>query len=185
MNDHPEHSPAGTPLEPLISEQVLIALRRIIRAIDIQSRLLLERYGLTGPQLIVLRALVELGEASVGELARHVHLSQATATDVLSRLVKRGLVTRPRSERDRRRMLVRVTPQAEQLLGRNPTFFQERFLKKFDRLQSWEQMQILSSLQRMVAMMEAESIDATPMLTTGEIHKAEPTDAPTPGPPAR
>ena len=173
MNDDLENPPSGKRLEPLISEQVLIALRRIIRAIDIQSRLLLERYGLTGPQLIMLRSLVELGEVSVGQLARHVHLSQATATGVLSRLVKRGLVTRQRSDRDRRRMLVRVTEQAEQLLRQNPTFFQEEFLNKFDRLESWEQMQLLSSLQRMVAMMEAESIDATPMLTTGEIHTTD------------
>jgi DNA-binding MarR family transcriptional regulator len=162
---------AASPDEHLVSEQVLIAIRRIIRAIDIQSRLLLERYGLTGPQLVVLRALAERAEVSVGELARHIHLSQATTTGVLDRLEKRGLVTRQRSALDRRRMLVRATPQAEQLLQQKPTFLQEQFLRKFDKLHDWEQMQILSSLQRMVAMMEAESIDATPMLATGEIHE--------------
>ena len=160
--------PSDERQEHLVSEQVLIAIRRIVRAIDIHSRLLLDRYGLTGPQLVVLRALVGR-EQAVGELARRVHLSQATTTGVLDRLARRGLVTRRRSERDRRRTLVCATPQAEELLRQKPTFLQEEFLRKFDRLQDWEQLQLLSSLQRLVAMMEAQSIDATPILATGEI----------------
>ncbi|WP_218188142.1 hypothetical protein [Desulfosarcina cetonica] len=38
-----------------ISDDVLIALRRLIRAIDLHSRYLSKHFGLTGPQLIILR----------------------------------------------------------------------------------------------------------------------------------
>ena len=162
-----EHSPSGNHED--VCEQVLVSLRRIIRAIDLHSRLLLDRHGLTGPQLVVLKALLGLGEASVGDLARRVHLSQATATGVLTRLEKRGLITRTRSDVDRRRILVRGTPAAEEMLRNAPTLLQEQFLRRFGQLQEWEKTLILSSLQRIVAMMEAETLDATPMLVTGSI----------------
>lgn len=166
-NNSPEPSRLDRPGE--IHEQVLVSLRRIIRAIDLHSRLLLDRHGLTGPQLVVLKALIEFGETSVGELARYVHLSQATATGVLTRLEKRGLITRRRCDVDRRRILVRGTPAAAELLRSAPPPLQEQFLARFGRLQDWEKTLILSSLQRIVAMMEAEGLDATPMLTTGLI----------------
>ena len=42
-------------------ERVLRALRRIVRAIDLQSRRLEQEVGLTGPQLICLRVLDQRG----------------------------------------------------------------------------------------------------------------------------
>ena len=46
---------------------------------------------------------------------------------------------------------------------------QESFTEQFLGLQSWEQHMILSSLQRLVAMMDARQISAAPMLTSGPI----------------
>ncbi|HSL18147.1 MAG TPA: MarR family transcriptional regulator, partial [Methylomirabilota bacterium] len=60
--------------------QVLAALRRIIRAIDLHSRSLVQRYGLTGPQLVVLKELIDRPPQSVSALAGAVNLSQATVT---------------------------------------------------------------------------------------------------------
>ena len=47
---------SGLPLE----EQVIAALRRITRAIDLHSRLLLQKSGLTIPQLAALQAIQRL-----------------------------------------------------------------------------------------------------------------------------
>ena len=40
-----------------IADQVIIALRRVIRAVDLHSRTLLEGHGLTGPAGIVVAAV--------------------------------------------------------------------------------------------------------------------------------
>ncbi len=40
-----------------LSDSVLSTLRQIIRAIDLQSRQLAKKYGLTGPQLIILKEI--------------------------------------------------------------------------------------------------------------------------------
>jgi DNA-binding MarR family transcriptional regulator len=155
--------PSGT------TDEVLMALRRIIRAIDLHSRDLIGNYGLTGPQLTVLRALDDGKGRPVGEVARAVHLSQATVTGIVVRLQKRGLVTRARGDADKRQVVVSPTPAAQEILAQAPPLLQVSFIEEFSKLQDWEQTQILSALQRVVAMMEARHLEATPMLATGPI----------------
>ena len=69
-----------------ISEEVLITLRKIIRAIDIHSRYLVKQYGLTGPQLLVLKEILRLKETHISVIAERISLSQPTVTDILDRL---------------------------------------------------------------------------------------------------
>lgn len=150
-------------------DEVLTTLRRIMRAVDLHSRSLIQRYGLTGPQLVILRELARLGEVSGSELARSVSLSLPTVTGILTRLEKRGLVTRRRSEVDKRRIMVSSTAAAGELLATAPPPLQDSFADQFGRLEDWEQSLILASLQRVVSMMEARDLDASPFLTTGPL----------------
>ena len=150
-------------------DMVLVALRQIIRAIDLHSRHLVMQYGLTGPQLVVLKELSMHDGISVGELTRAIHLSQATVTGILDRLAKRELVRRQRSDQDKRRVQVWLTDAGKQMLIDAPPLLQEEFTDEFSKLEDWEQSQILSALQRVVSMMEAKHIDATPILTTGPV----------------
>jgi DNA-binding MarR family transcriptional regulator len=149
-----------------ISDAVLIALRQIIRAIDLRSKSLVKQFGLTGPQLLILQEIARAEEITASELAKSISLSQATVTGILERLEKRTLITRRRSNSDRRRVKVSATPTGRQLLEAAPPLMQESFVEQFDRLQNWEQHMILSSLQRLVAMMDAKQIEAAPILTS-------------------
>lgn len=154
-----------------LAEQVITALRRVIRAVDLHSRKLVESHGLTGPQALLLKALQ--GKCMpAGELAARVSLSQGTVTDILNRLERRGLVKRARDKRDRRRVLVEPTQAGLDLLGDSPPLLQERFAQRFSELQDWEQTQLLSSLQRIASMMGAEGLDASPVLSSGPILEA-------------
>jgi len=146
-----------------VSEQVVLALRRLIRATDLHSRSLIARYGLTLPQLAVLEALSHHGSLAVSELTKAVHLSQATVTGILDRLEKRFLIERHRSDTDKRRVMVRLTPGGEKILSRRPPHLQEHFVSEFAKLQDWEQTQILSSLQRLAGMMEAGPLKDGPV----------------------
>jgi DNA-binding MarR family transcriptional regulator len=147
----------------------MAALRRIIRAIDLHSRSLIHHYGLTGPQLVVLKELVESSPLSVGKLASSVNLSQATVTGILDRLERKDMVNRSRCNRDKRKVMVSHTAAAEEVLAGAPPLLQEHFTKAFGRLPDWEQTQVLSSLQRIVSLMEAGDVEAGPILTTGPI----------------
>ncbi len=153
----------------LTATQVMAALRRIIRAIDLHSRTLVRRYGLTGPQLVILKELVETSPQSVSSLAAAVNLSQATVTGILDRLERKTMITRRRDSKDKRKVMVSPTSAAEDALAGAPPLLQEHFTDAFAGLADWEQTQILSSLQRIVVLMEAGSVEAGPILTTGPL----------------
>jgi DNA-binding MarR family transcriptional regulator len=156
-----------------INDQILIALRRIVRAIDQHSRRLAQDFGLTGPQLVILRELARNGGMHVAELAESISLSHATVTDILNRLEKRGLVSRERSLTDRRRIIVTATKRAQMHISQSPPLLQETFSAQLAKLQDWELTQTLSVLQRVALMMDASQVDASPLLATGSV-TAEP-----------
>jgi DNA-binding MarR family transcriptional regulator len=152
-----------------LSERVLISIRQIIRAVDMHSRYLAKNYGLTGPQLLIMNEIARRREASVGVLARGVSLSNATVTSVLDRLEKVGYVRRNRSERDKRKVLVTLTPKGAEKMRNKPSSLQDSFISEFEKLAEWEQTLILSSIQRVALMMKAEKIKAKPLLTSGPL----------------
>jgi len=149
-----------------VTDEILISLRKIIRAIDLQSKALIQRCGLTGPQLVVLKELERSGTLSASGLAQRVSLSQATVTGVIDRLLKRDLVLRTRDGSDKRRVILRCTEQGSRLVKSAPPILQEQFTRKLNQLADWERSLILSSLQRIGVLMEAESLGAEPILTT-------------------
>ncbi len=158
-------------------DDVLIAIRRVIRATDLYSRFLAKTSGLTAPQLLVLLSIQNKNEATIGELAQDVSLSQATVTTILDRLEKRELVYRERSVTDKRKVHAYLTDNALPLLKDAPTPLQDHFAKQFSDLQDWEKTMIVSSLQRIAHMMDAEHIDASPVLDIGIIDRQQPTRA--------
>lgn len=139
-------------------DQALSALRRVIHASDQHSRHLARTTGLTSPQILLLQIIRDHEKLTIGELARAMSLSQATVTSILDRLEKRQLVVRQRSARDRRKVYVNLTEQANQTLKHARIPLQEQLTRQFSHLQEWEQTSILSALQRMADMMDAEHI---------------------------
>ncbi len=142
--------------EHTIFENVVVALRQIIRAMELHSRKLVHDYGLTGPQLAILRDLGHLGEISVGKIAEDVNLSSATVTGILDRLERHGFVLRTRSSMDKRKVLVALTDNGKAVLQRAPGLLQEKFMAQFSNLETWEQTMILSAFQRVASLMTVD-----------------------------
>jgi DNA-binding MarR family transcriptional regulator len=156
-----------------LEDQVIAALRRITRAIDLHSRLLMQEYGLTAPQLATLQAIVRLEPVTIGAIGRAIHLSQATVTGIVGRLEKRGLATRTRSQRDRRSVVVELTDAGRALAEGAPSLLQDRFHQELAKLQEWERTMMLATLQRIASMMDAEAIEAAPVLAAGVMGAVE------------
>ncbi|OQK16614.1 transcriptional regulator [Methyloprofundus sedimenti] len=152
-------------------EEVLIALRRVIRATDLHSKYLEKTTGLTAPQILLLQAISTMGQATIGELANKISLSQATVTTILDRLEKRNLITRQRSEQDKRKVHAYLTEEASKVLINAPLPLQDQFTQQFTDLHEWEKTMIISSLQRVAQMMDAQDIDASPVLDIGLIDR--------------
>lgn len=150
-------------------DEVLVALRRVIRATDLHSKRLSKNAGLTAPQLLIMRTIRDLGQVTIGTIADKVSLSQATVTTILDRLELRKLVYRVRSTEDKRKVHAHLTEAGCEILARAPNPLQEDFIKKYQALADWEQTMILASLQRVAHMMNADTIDASPVLDVGAV----------------
>jgi DNA-binding MarR family transcriptional regulator len=152
-----------------VDGEIVVALRRIIRAVDLHSRYLAQHYGLTGPQLAVIQSLERRGPQTTGELAGSVSLGQATLSSILDRLEKKQLVARTRSPEDRRCVINELTSSGRAAGDSAPALLQDRFVKALRALEDWEQTLILSTLQRVAGMMSASEIEASPVLVTGPV----------------
>lgn len=135
-----------------------------MRATDLHSKKMIKECGLTIPQIMVLRAIESLGDVTVRRVAQNVSLSQATVTTILNRLEDRGLIARVRSAVDKRIVNARLTEQGRTVLAEAPPLLHEKFIARFASLEEWEKNQLLSVLQRVATMMDAEKIDAAPVL---------------------
>ncbi len=152
-----------------VEDEVLSTLRQIIRATDIYSRKLNKTLGLTAPQLLVLQTIQRLGPMPLARLSSVVSLASPTVTTIVDRLEKRGFVRRERTSLDRRVVHTQLTEQGVAAIATAPTPLQDTFVKHFARLEDWEKSMILSSLQRVAALMKAEDLDAAPVLHVGQI----------------
>lgn len=129
-------------------------LRRMNQTMDMHSRELERRFGLTLPQLDVLWAVAGSGKVPVGSIAARVHLSKATLTSITDRLVEHGLLARQRSESDKRQVMISITEKALNILEQGPHPFHEEFSERLNGLEHWQQTQLLSALQQIASMME-------------------------------
>jgi DNA-binding MarR family transcriptional regulator len=151
--------------EHMISEEMdkilLFSVRKIIRAMDQHSRRLIKTYGLTIPQLLVLQEVMVSDRCTVSGLARAVALSQPTVTDIVERLLKRGFLTRFPSGADKRSNIITITDEGTNLLNKKPSLFPSSFFDSFSSLQEWEKTLILSTLQKMAAMISDVTASST------------------------
>ena len=137
-------------------EELLVALRRVIRAVDLRSKQLSKHVGLTGPQLLVMQNIEERPGIMVREIAENINLSPATITNILDRLESRDLATRIRSTQDKRKVGVFLTERGKEAVVDAPRPLQEHFVERFSQLKEWEQCQMGATVQRRAGMVDAD-----------------------------
>ncbi len=156
------------------SETALIALRRILRATEFNARNLARASGLTPSQVVALQFLKNRGDATPSEISSHASLKQATITALLDRLETQKLIKRSKDANDGRRVIVKLTAAGTKALDASPDALQQVFQDRFYKLNDWEQATIIASLERVAYMLDAENIDAGPVLDIGALE--EPSD---------
>ena len=149
------------------SAEALIAIRQIQRKIEQSSKRLAEIEGLTPSQLKVLQMLTEYHEVSVGWICEQTQLKNAPIANRVDRLVARSMVSRRRSESDRRRVWIKLEDAGRAALEHAPDLLQAEFEGRFDELPAWQQSMVVASLELVSSMMDADKIEAAPLLQTG------------------
>jgi DNA-binding MarR family transcriptional regulator len=99
--------------------EVLDFLRRLWaldHALQLRSRKLARRLGITGPQRLALRLVGRFPGLLAGTLARLLHLHPSTVTGIVNRLEKQDLLQRQTDAADRRRQRLMITARGAALL---------------------------------------------------------------------
>lgn len=153
------------------SEIALVALRKILRATEINARALAREAGLTPSQHIILQLIDALNGPTPSAVAKEASITQATVTSLIDKLERQGLVQRRRDDVDKRRVIVDITEAGVRALRDAPDILQDRFQGRFGKLDDWEQSMIITVLERVASILDAEEIDAAPVLAVGAIDK--------------
>ncbi len=153
------------------SNTALVALRRILRVTELNSRKLARQSELTASQLLLLKHVAQHGQALPSTIAKTIELKQATITVLINKLEEDGLVTRSRDTEDRRRVWVRLTDAGREVLDRSPDLLQSRFEHGFQQLEEWEQSMIITTLERIASLLDAEHVEAAPVLDVGDLDR--------------
>lgn len=130
--------------------QSLDAIRRIVQALRLTAREAEKRVGLSAAQLFVLQKLGEAGRLTINELAARTHTHQSSVSVVVQRLARRNLVTRRRSDNDRRAVEAALTPTGRALLERAPQAAQERLVVALQALPLGQRKRLAALLTRVV-----------------------------------
>jgi DNA-binding MarR family transcriptional regulator len=157
--------------------RILSAIRRIIRAVDIHSRKLYNEFNITTPQMICIYELMRNDGITLSQLSNAVNIGTSTVNGIVDRLEVKGLLTRQRSMKDRRKVLLHLTETGRNVTRQAPSLLQDTLSNALQNLPELEQVTIAMSLERVVALMEVEHLDTSPNLVpNGEIQSLE-TDA--------
>jgi len=153
------------------TDMSLIALRRILRATELYGRDLAQAAGLTAAQFRALQVVAESGVSTAKAISTRMGVSQATVTALVDKLVKGEMVERHKSKTDGRQMDIVLTARGRETIESAPDALQQRYVREFEGLEDWEQAMLVAALEKVAAMLDAKDIDASPVLTAGELRK--------------
>jgi DNA-binding MarR family transcriptional regulator len=91
-------------------------LRNVGTILKKRGRDILSNFEITPPQLDALLVLREFGELTMGELCQKMFLACSTATDLIDRMERNGLIERVRDTADRRVIRLRVLAKGSAII---------------------------------------------------------------------
>lgn len=153
------------------AKDALIALRKIQQRTDQASKILAETVGLTPSQLTALQYLQDRGETSAGDMATLIHLKHATISALVDKMEDRNFVSRRKCDEDRRRVWLKLEPKGIEAIQSAPNLLQETFSQRFEKLPSWQQAMLVAALEQVASILDAENIEAAPVLHIGDINE--------------
>jgi DNA-binding MarR family transcriptional regulator len=156
-------------MQEKVETKIVLSLRRIVRAIEQDSRKLSSQFNTTPAQILALRGLLGSEGRTLASLAEHVGLSSSTMVGVIDRLERKGLVIRNRGLKDRRAVSIIITQDGVTYLQHNPKLLQDKLVEHLSQIHEDEKHTILVSLKKISAIFEADNIDASPVLDSGTL----------------
>lgn len=148
--------------ESLIKD-IVGSIRKLVRAVYLDSQKMSRQFGLTGPQSVVMRLLLNAGSMSSADLSRRMYVTPSNITGIIDRLERKDLVKRVGKQGDRRVALIVLTDKGKVLSKRLPDPIENKFIKQLADLEN-EHVQVLAmGLKKILNLIDVNGIEATPL----------------------
>ncbi|HEY8347216.1 MAG TPA: MarR family transcriptional regulator [Symbiobacteriaceae bacterium] len=125
-------------------DELLHAMGNLTRR---QTREIMSEFDVTPPQCEALMVLKEYGSLAMGELCQKVGSACSTATDLIDRMERNGLVERVRDPRDRRVIRLHITPKGEEVVERVVEASRTNLARKLQGLSDQEKERLVQTLE--------------------------------------
>ena len=142
---------AGVRLLPVIGRALYSAITEIGRT-----------HGLTPAQVKVLLHLGTHRQMTIGEIAAVLDCSMPAASELVDRLVDAGHLTRATDPTDRRRVLIRATPESARISAQLRALREAQIRRALGHLAPEDRPLFISSLEALVAGLIPEVDDTEP-----------------------
>ena len=161
--------PAATPPDAEPRSEIDSIVETIIYLYTESRRLtkgLASQFGLTGPQLTVVKLLESFENLSLSSLSERIRAQNSTVTGIIDRMEREGLVRRDRSTTDRRVVHISLSEKGQKLAKQIQVEPMEIFrgaLQSLSHADLRDLLRIMNKLQRYVRTHIADgAMDALP-----------------------
>lgn len=146
-----------------IIQDLVWSIRRLVRAVYLDSQKISKRYGLTGPQSAVVRNLYNNGPMSSADLSRNLFVTPSNITGIIDRLKKKQLVERIKKTGDRRVALITLTGNGKELSKSLPDPIMKKFIAELADLEP-EHVQLLAvAMNQILNLIDTEEVPGEPL----------------------
>ena len=142
---------------------IVDSIRRLVRAVYLDSQKMSKQYGLTGPQSSVLRNLVNDGPMSSADLSRMLYVTPANITGIIDRLEIKGLVERIKKQGDRRVALITLTESGQQLGRSIPDPIINLFISELGDLELKHLKLLAGAMNQVLNLIDAKGVEEAPL----------------------
>ncbi len=143
----------------MLIEDIVAAIRKVVRAVSLDAFKMSRQYGLTGPQSAVLRTLFKEGPLSSASLSRRLYVTPSNITGIIDRLKKKGFVERNRKQGDRRVALIELTESGNMLSRELPDPIEKKLIKELANLESGHVRILALAINQIHNLIDAKGVD--------------------------
>ena len=146
-----------------VIKDIVGSIRKLVRAVYLDSQKMSRQFGLTGQQSVVLRLLLNNGSMSSADLSRLMYVTPSNITGIIDRLEKKGLIERMRKEGDRRVTLIILTGTGKELGEGIPDPIEKKFINQLADLELDHVQLLAMDMNQVLNLIDADNIEAEPL----------------------
>tara|TARA_B110000503_G_scaffold10196_4_gene13802 strand:- start:61 stop:546 length:486 start_codon:yes stop_codon:yes gene_type:complete len=153
-------------MNPNKYSEIMSSVRKIVRAVNLESKKVEKTFGISIPQLLTLKFLnEEVGyKSSMKAIKEMLSLNASTVTGIVARLEQKGFVARLPDPKDKRSTPIVLTSKGSGLLINTKESLHEKISKSLDKISEEEYQDILVSFETIINFLNIEHLDASPII---------------------